>query len=580
MYLGVENSLTGRRWVGPSEAIERDTLRLMQQTGYEEPLCRILARQGVTNTMADSYLSPKMRDFMPNPRHLKDCEQAARRIAQAITTNQKIAIFADYDVDGACSAALLHDFLGHYQLSPTLYVPDRINEGYGPNAAAIALLASSHDLIICVDCGTLSHQPLAAAQNTDVIVLDHHQGGETLPPALATVNPNRQDENFTLSHLCAAGVVFCVLVDVARQLRETNAQTPPDMLHSLDLVALATIADVCPLIGVNRAFVRQGLIVMARRQRVGLRALCDQVKLSQAPNAYHLGYVLGPRLNAGGRIGKADTAVRLLTAKTQEEANTFAQTLEIYNEKRRTLDVQITQEALAQYEAREKAQSPLCWAAAEGWHPGVLGIVAARLKEASGKASVVIGFDGDKGSGSGRSISGIDLGAAIQQLAQKGFIEKGGGHKMAAGLSLSRAQLMPAMQALEDVIATQKTAPVGPQKLQLDGLLYPSAAQIELIETLDKAGPFGHSAPAPLFAFADCFLKFAKPLSDQHLKITISDGVGHQLEGILFRAFETPLGATLQAGVGEKFHFAGYLELNEWNGRRRPQLRVEDAATV
>ncbi|MBC7433657.1 MAG: single-stranded-DNA-specific exonuclease RecJ, partial [Rubritepida sp.] len=408
---------------------------MMQVTRLPLGLCHTLVARAVTPEAAPLYLAPSLRELMPVPQRLRDMPKAATRLLHAIAQRQRIAIFADYDVDGGASAALLTIWARHFGATPTLYIPDRIDEGYGPNIPAMRNLGARHDLILCVDCGTLSHEPIAAA-GCDVVVLDHHLGGDTLPPAHAVVNPNRQDEDGSLGHLCAAAVVFLALVECNRQLRAAG-QSGPDLMALLDLVALATVADVAPLIGVNRAFVRQGLKVMARRDRPGLRALADIAKLDQAPTAYALGFVLGPRINAGGRIGQADLGARLLATENPLEATQLAERLNRLNSERRDIEAEVRLEALAQVDARGDTGA-LAWAAGDGWHPGVVGIVAARLKEASGRPSVVIGFDGTVGKGSARSVEGVDLGAAIHLLAAEGLIEKGGGHRMAAGLSLSR----------------------------------------------------------------------------------------------------------------------------------------------
>ena len=576
MYLGVEHSISNRRWVGPSLEVERQALTLNQQTDLPLPLCHVMARLGVMPQQADGFLNPTLRATMSDPQKLKDCTLAAEIILCAVQARNRIAIFADYDVDGGSSAALLFDFLAHFSITPTLYVPDRIEEGYGPNPKAMRALATEHDLIICVDCGTLAHDALGVATAANVVVLDHHLGGETLPTAKAVVNPNRQDETGDLAHLCAAAVVFMVLIEAARLMRSTD-QTPPNLINSLDLVALATVADVAPLIGVNRAFVRQGLKIMGQRKRLGLNALSDVARLDTAPNAYHLGYVLGPRINAGGRIGKADLGARLLCCTNPHEAAAMADKLEELNIERRSVEGSVRLAAMEQAEARGLAY-PLAWAAQDGWHPGVVGIVASRLKEKTNRPSVVIGFDGDIGKGSGRSVSGIDLGAAIQKLALDGYIEKGGGHKMAAGLSLTRAQLKPAMEKLGQLLAAQGAAELGPADLRIDGTLMPGGATLQLIEQLDEAGPFGASASAPRFAFPDCTIAFAKPVGETHLKVTLSDGFGTKLDAICFGAFDGPLGVALSNAQGSKMHIVGRLELNTWAGRSRPQLRIEDAS--
>jgi len=575
-FLGVETSLTGRKWLGPTVELERAAELIVQDTDLPRALAQVLARRGVSAQEATSFLAPQLRELMPDPRSLKDMERASARIVRALDGRERVAIFADYDVDGGTSAALLIDWfraLGH---DATLYVPDRIDEGYGPNAPAMQMLAADHSLIICVDCGTLSHEALAAATGTDIIVLDHHLGGETLPPALAVVNPNRQDETGDLAHLCAAAVVFLTLVDAGRILRE-RGDKGPDLISMLDLVALATVADVAPLIGVNRAFVVQGLKIMARRARIGLVALSDVGRLDTAPKAYHLGFVLGPRINAGGRIGQADLGARLLSCRDPHEASALAEKLDMLNSERRAIEEEVRAAALAQAEERG-FDAPLVWAAGEGWHAGVVGIVASRLKEATGRPAVVIGFDGDEGKGSGRSVSGIDLGASIQRLAMDGMIEKGGGHKMAAGLSLSREQLEPAMARLSELLDKQGAGALGPSDLKLDGALMPGAANQHLVEQLDDAGPYGASAAGPRFAFPDCVIHFAKQIGTGHLKITFSDGTGPRLEAIAFGAFDTALGPTLQNHGGARFHLAGRLELNTWQGRTSVQLRLDDAA--
>ncbi|MDP2582339.1 single-stranded-DNA-specific exonuclease RecJ [Shimia thalassica] len=575
-YLDVSTSLSGRRWVGPSIETNRAAELLAQDTTLPPALCQVLARRGVDAMNAASFLDPKLADLLPDPRSLKDMEKAATRFLQAVRSRERIAIFADYDVDGGTSAAQLMTWLRQMGVASTLYIPDRIDEGYGPNEAAMEALAQAHDLIVCVDCGILSHGPIAAAKGADVLVLDHHLGGETLPPALAVVNPNRQDETGDLAHLCAAAVVFLMLVEVNRQMRDSGAKGP-DLMAMLDLVALGTVADVAPLIGVNRALVRQGLKVMARRERVGIVALSDVSRMETAPNTYHLGFLLGPRVNAGGRIGQADLGARLLATDNPHEAAALAERLDALNTERRDIEASVRAAALDQAEERG-LDAPLVWAAGEGWHPGVVGIVASRLKEATNRPAVVIGLDGAEGKGSGRSVSGVDLGASIQKLAAEGLLIKGGGHKMAAGLTVARDKLEPAMARLSELLEKQGAGQGGPADLKLDGMLMPTAARIELIEDIEKAGPFGAGAPAPRFVFPDVEILFAKRIGDSHLKMTFGDGLGVRIDSICFGAFDTALGPALQNHNGARFHLAGRLEINEWGGRRNVQLRLEDAA--
>lgn len=576
VFLGVEASVTGRRWLGPGLEAERASEALEQATGLPGALAAVLAARGVMPQEVEGFLHPALRDLLPDPRGLRDMGKAATRIMAAVEARQDVAIFADYDVDGGTSAAILIDWFRQLGLGTTLYVPDRIDEGYGPNPPAMRALAAEHDLIICVDCGTLSHEAIGAVEDCDVIVLDHHLGGETLPLALAVVNPNRQDEDGTLAQLCAAAVVFLTLVEVTRLRREAG-QSGPDLLAFLDLVALATVADVAPLTGVNRALVRQGLTVMARRARPGLVALADIAGLDGPPSAYHLGFLLGPRINAGGRIGKADLGARLLATDDPAEAAAMAERLDQLNTERREIEAAVRDAALVQAEARG-LDAALVWAAGEGWHPGVVGIAAARLKEATGRPAVVIGFDGDDGKGSGRSVGGIDLGAAIQKLAAEGLLIKGGGHKMAAGLSLTRAQLEPAMARLSELLERQGAGHLGPRDLRLSGLLMPGAASVDLVEQIERAGPFGAGAPAPRYAFANQQILHAREVGTGHLKISFSDGTGTRIDGIAFGAMDNAMGPALVAHGGKRFHLAGRLEVNHWQGRRSVQLRLEDVA--
>ena len=575
-FLDVKQSLSGRCWVGPDIELSRQAEAMEQATGLHSAICHILVRQGVAASEATAYLAPSLRDLLPDPLKLRDMEVAAKRFLVAFQGKQNIAVFADYDVDGGTSAALILTWLTAMGHSATLYVPDRIDEGYGPNEPAMAMLAADHDLIICVDCGTVSNGPIAAAKGADVIVLDHHLGGDTLPPALAVVNPNRQDEDGALGHLCAAGVVFLFLVEANRQLRSDNLNGP-ELLGFLDLVGLATIADVAPLIGVNRAFVRQGLKIMATRQRPGLVALSDVAKLDTAPTSYHLGFVLGPRINAGGRVGRADLGARLLSTDDPSEAASIADKLDMLNTERREIEASVRDAAVEQAEERG-FDAPLVWAAGEGWHPGVVGIVASRLKEITNRPTIVIGLDGDDAKGSGRSVSGIDLGAAVQLLAAEGMIQKGGGHKMAAGLSLSREQLEPAMARLAELLARQGAGDLGPRDLHLSGVLMPGAATVELINQIEAAGPFGAGSPAPRFVFPDQPIRFAKRVGANHLKISFGDKTTTPIDAIAFGAFDGPLGPEIENHGGKLFHLAGRLEINSWGGKSRVQLRLEDAA--
>ena len=572
-FLGVSESLTGRRWVGPTDEQDRLAEAIAQGQRVPLPVARVLARRGVAVDEAPGFLAPSLRDLLPDPMLLRDMGPAADRFLFALKHRQRIAVFADYDVDGGASAALLLTWLRAMGHGATLYIPDRIDEGYGPNVPAMQALGRAHDLIVCVDCGTLSHEPIAAA-GCDVVVLDHHLGGETLPPALAVVNPNRQDETGELGHLCAAGVVFLMLVEANRRLRGAGVQGP-DLMRFLDLVALATVADVAPLIGVNRALVRQGLAVMGRRERPGLVALSDAARMTKAPDTYALGFLLGPRVNAGGRIGQADLGARLLATDSPAEAVVLAQRLDQLNTERREIEAAVRAEAMAQAEARG-ADGPLVWAAGEGWHPGVVGIAAARLKEAFDRPSVVIGLENGIGKGSARSVPGVDLGAAVQRVAAEGLLIKGGGHRMAAGLTVAQDALEPAMARLAELLGRQGAGEGGPRDLAVDGLLAPEGATPDLITQIEAAGPFGASAPAPRFVFADQRIADARKIGENHLRLTFGDGA--RLQAIAFGIWDSPLGMALSSGAAGRFHLAGRVEVDSWGGRQRVQLKLEDAA--
>ncbi|MEL6280815.1 MAG: single-stranded-DNA-specific exonuclease RecJ, partial [Pseudomonadota bacterium] len=491
LFLDVADSVGGRRWVVRDPAAERLGMAISQRHGLPDIVGRVLAARGVPTEEAAAYLEPTLRDLLPDPATLRDMETAADRLAQAVRKDERIALFGDYDVDGAASAALLIRWLRMMGKDATLYIPDRIDEGYGPNVPAMEKLAEAHDLLIAVDCGTLAFEPIAAARSkgADVIVADHHLAAETLPECTAVVNPNRPDDESGQGHLCAAGVVFLLLIATNKTLREAGqfaASRQPDLMSLLDMVALATVADVAPLIGVNRALVRQGLKVMAKRQNAGLAALSDVGRLSTAPAAYHLGYVLGPRVNAGGRVGQADLGARLLVSDDPVEAQALAERLDGHNEERRAIEAAVLDAAQLQVEERG-TEGPLVWAAAPDWHPGVVGIVASRLKEKYNRPALVIGFENGVGKGSGRSVEGIDLGRSVATCAREELFLKGGGHKMAAGVTVEQAKLDSAIERLSELLDKQGAAAVGPRDLRIDGAVAPGGATLELVETLEAA---------------------------------------------------------------------------------------------
>ncbi|MCI4664190.1 MAG: single-stranded-DNA-specific exonuclease RecJ [Neomegalonema sp.] len=588
-FLNVSRSITGRRWVSRNPDADRLGLAIAQTHQLPELVGRVLAGRGVPLEEARAYLEPTLRELLPDPFSLMDMDRAAERLAGAVMRQERVAIFGDYDVDGAASSAVLARWLGAVgegaTRTPTIYIPDRIDEGYGPNAPAMEKLADAHQLLVAVDCGTLAFEPIAAARarGAHVIIADHHLAGETLPECEAVVNPNRQDDESGCGHLCAAGVVFLLAIATQKRLREQGwfqTRQEPDLRRQLDLVALATVADVAPLIGVNRALVRQGLKVMARREAVGLRALSDVGRLTTAPTAYHLGFVLGPRVNAGGRVGAADLGARLLTTDDADEAAQMAAQLDRHNEERRAIEAAVLEGAIEQIEGRPGGpEAALVWAAAEGWHPGVVGVVASRLKERYNRPSLVIGFDeAGVGKGSGRSVEGVDLGGCVAAIARAGVIEKGGGHRMAAGVTVREDQLAPAIEQLTEMLDRQGAARIGPRDLRLDGAVAASGASLELVQMLDAAGPYGQGAPAPRFAVPSAQVKWAKPIGANHLRFTATDENGGGLEAVAFNVMDGPLGEALtQRGRGP-VHLAGRIEIDDYGGRRRAKLRVEDAA--
>ena len=573
-------SVTGRTWVYPGAEVERAGLAIAQRHSLPELVGRVLAGRGVEIDEASTYLTPSLREMMPDPSVLADMDIAADRLARAVKNGERIALFGDYDVDGGASVAVVQRWLRMMGLSVTIYIPDRIDEGYGPNVPAMQELARGHDLIICLDCGTLSHEPIAAAvaAGTEVIVADHHLAGETLPECTAVVNPNRQDDESGLGQLCAAGVAFLLLAATNRALRpDFPGGKEPNLLSLLDLVAMATVADVAPLTGLNRAFVRQGLTVMRARGNVGLRALADVARMDAAPTAFHLGFLLGPRVNAGGRVGEADMGARLLCCDHEEEATGLAAMLDTYNGERRAIEAEVQAAAMAQVEERG-VSGGLVWAAGEGWHPGVVGIVASRLKEQFNRPAIVIGLADGEGKGSGRSIGGVDLGRSIQAAVREGLLLKGGGHKMAAGLTIAEDKLTDAMAWLDEALSKQGADKIGPSDLRLDGSLAPRGATLDLCETLEQAGPFGAGAPAPRFAFPGVQLMGAREVGDGHLAGSVSSA-GGRLDFIAFRAFQNELGPAVMGLKGAPVDVAGRIQIDEWRGSRKVKLHLADVAT-
>ncbi len=587
-FLDVDASALGKRWRERLDARGANAaLDIAQTLGVPDLVARVLAGRGVGVDDASTFLSPAIRNLMPDPHVLTDMEAAANRLADAVANGERVAVFGDYDVDGAAGAALMARFLAHHGTAHEIYIPDRVFEGYGPNAAALNELADrGATLIVTVDCGATSFEALAeaAARGVDVVVLDHHQMGPERPECLALVNPNRQDDLSGLGHLCAAGVVFMALVATQRVLRgrgATNARAPLDLLGLLDLVALATVCDVVPLVGLNRAFVVKGLQVLRTQANKGLAALARLARLGGPARPYHLGFVLGPRINAGGRIGDAALGAKILSSEDEAVAEQIAVQLEQLNRERQAGEKIMLEQAVAEADAEIGAGPGPAVLITESteWHPGIVGLIASRLKERYRRPAIAIAFDGrGTGTGSGRSISGIDLGAAVRAAKEAGHLEKGGGHAMAAGITVRRDKLGELRAFFEEQLSERVTAMHAVDELAIDGALAAGAASFELVELLEKAGPYGAGHPEPVFAFPRHTIRYAEPVGADHLRLTLASADGARLQAIAFRVADTPLGKLLMESRGGQLHLAGSLEINLWRGQRQLQLRVIDAA--
>jgi single-stranded-DNA-specific exonuclease len=584
-FLGVERSLCGRRW-RQRAGDDRAGLALAQQLRLPEIVGRLLAARGVGAEAADRFLNPTLRDALPDPAHLKDMGTAVERLTRAITGGELIAIFGDYDVDGATAAALLQRFLAAVGARARVYIPDRQKEGYGPNAPALLRLkAEGATVVVTVDCGTAAHQPLAAAKaaGLDVIVVDHHIAEPELPPAFAVINPNRVDESSAHGVLAAVGLAFLLVVGVNRALRQAGwyeRVTAPDLVQWLDLVALGTICDVVPLTGVNRALVAQGLKVLRRRGNPGLAALADVAGIGERLDAYHAGFILGPRVNAGGRVGQADLGAQLLASDDLAAVLALARQLDALNAERRDLEARVLAQAVDQVDSGER-NAPLVFVAGNGWHPGVIGIVASRLKERYNRPACVVAVADGIGKGSGRSVAGLALGPAIIAARQAGLLVNGGGHAMAAGFTVAEGQLA----TLRGFLVERAAAALGTDallpELGIDGVLAAVAAGPELVEIVERLGPFGAGNAEPRFALPNLRVLRAEVVGAQHVRCILGDGAGvGRLKAIAFRCLDGELGPALLQGQGGAFHLAGHLRADNWQGRIGAQLMIDDAARV
>ena len=588
-FLDVEASALGRPWRPRLDgAGELRALAIAQVGGQDELIARVLAGRGVEPEAVERYLDPTLRDLMPDPFVMRNMEAATERLKRAVERGERVAIFGDYDVDGACSAALLSEFLDACGMDTIVHIPDRVTEGYGPNAEAIAgFAAKGAKLVVTVDCGAVSHEPFeeAARLGLDVIAFDHHQAPETLPQALALVDPNRQDDLSGLGHLAAAGVVYMALVALNRALREAgfwNGRKPPDLLVALDLVALATVADVVPLTGLNRAFVVKGLKVMRQRRRPGLAALFDVAGADGPPRPYHLGFVIGPRINAGGRIGDAGLGARLLTTTDDLEARVIAAELDRLNRARQQIEIAALAEAEAEalFSLGLEERGAAVVVAGERWPPGVVGLLAARLKERFDRPAFALTFAGGNATGSGRSIAGVDIGKAVRAAVEAGLLIKGGGHAMAAGVTLEKQRLGEWRAFLEERLAEPVSRARAGASLAVDAAMTAGAATPALAQKLEAAGPYGSGNPEPMFVLPRHRLADVMPVGADHLKVRAVAGDGSAIDAMAFRAAGKKLGEALTRLRGSPIHLAGTLAVNRYGGRERAQLRVVDVAEV
>ena len=588
-FLDVEKSVKGQRWVARLDD-QRLAQTIAEKNELPEILGRVMAARGVTSDEAEAFLNPTLRSLMPQPSAFMDMEKGAARLAEAITKKEVIGIISDYDVDGVSSAAIMVRFLASVGHEANVYIPDRLTEGYGPSEKAVSTLKEQGtQLLLTLDCGVMSHDPLAHAAELGLItiIVDHHQAGVELPHAYAVINPNRQDDMSGQGHLCAAGVVMILIAAVNKELRTLghyNEQCPePNMLQWLELVALATVCDVVPLKGLNRAYVTQGLRIMSRRENIGISALADVGGLKRRPDVYALGFILGPRINAAGRVGHAEEALALLTTNDKGEAYALARNLDDLNRKRQMIELRVVDEAIMQAEAAmgKDRRLSIVVVAADGWHPGVVGLAASRLKDRFAIPSLVLAMNTKTGlaTGSGRSIAGVDLGKAVRLASEAGILTKGGGHAMAAGLTVPIEKLGELRQFLDEKLSAEVENLRDPS-LPIDGALTASGATLDLIELLEQAGPYGSAHPSPMFVFPAHKVIYADQAGTDHVRCTLVASDGTKLKAIAFRALNTELGELLLSERNHPIHIAGRLVADEWGAKRVPSLQIEDAALI
>ena len=586
-FLGVERSVTGKRWQTRLKD-ERLATALAQRFELHDVVARVLAARDVQLDDAALFLNPTLKSMLPDPGHLLEMQAAVERLTRAIRDGETVGVLGDYDVDGATSSALIVNFFAALGQTVPVYIPDRQNEGYGPNLPALLKLQEQGaSVVITVDCGTTAYDPLEAAADAgiEIIVVDHHVAEPRLPAGALVINPNRADEDSPCGQLAAVGVTFLLLVALNRALRDASwyneAHPEPNLLSFLDLVALGTICDVVPLTGVNRALVTQGLKVLASRRNPGIAALADVAKVDKPLDAYHAGFVLGPRVNAGGRVGDSGLGVRLLTTQDTSEARAVAQLLDDYNGERKEIELGVQEAAMMQAEEQAKNDKPFLLVAGNGWHPGVIGIVAGRLRERFDRPSCVVALSEGIGKGSGRSVRGVALGPAVIAAQQAGLLVNGGGHNMAAGFTVEQEKLEELTDFLSTHISRQLDGLTLTASMSFDGALSPAGATPDIIEMLNRVGPFGSGNPRPRFVIPQARIVDSGIVGKDHVRciLTGADGTG-RLKAIAFRSVATPLGRALLDTRGLPLHVAGNLRVDEWQGRVSAQLFIDDVAAV
>jgi len=586
-FLGVDQSALGRRWELRSvdDAVARD---LVQNAGVSDAVARVLAGRGVDISSASTFLKPTLKTLLPDPSSIADVDKAALRILRALQADEQIAVFGDYDVDGATSSALLKLFFRAIDKDIEVYIPDRQAEGYGPNTAALKKLRErGNKVVITVDCGIVAFDTLRTANEDglDVIVVDHHKAEPELPIAAAVINPNRLDDESGLGHLAAVGVTFMLIVAVNRLLRDQryyaeNNLPEPDLKQWLDIVALGTVCDVVPLKGLNRALVTQGLQIMAQQNNVGLAALSRIARVDERPTAFHLGYLLGPRVNAGGRVGQADIGTRLLSTDDADEAAALALKLDEFNASRKEIEAAVLGEAIEQVETTANPDDPVLFAVGKDWHPGVIGIVAGRLKERYDRPACVVALDGGMAKGSGRSVAGVDLGRAVLAARDAGLLFNGGGHAMAAGFTVEEARLKDFSNFLSEHVRHQlQGEPIAPQ-LDIDGAVAASAVNIHLVSELECIAPFGAGNDEPRFVITDVKVGKADVVGSGHVRCFFSGRSGGNVKGIAFNCADSELGHLLLTSGDRRIHVAGTIRADNWQGRRGVQIVIDDAALL